>query len=541
MRGRIAALAALTLFVTAAFPASAGALQWTARVVNVLDGDTFTADVDGDGKGPITVRMAGLDTMEAAQCNGPTASALLKKNIGGRKVKLIATHSAPLAAKGRYLRYVETFYDMPGPYKRDPAAVTLYKGLAVPYPSNIEPARNRLYKKIAVDAQNRAVKIWDQGPLTTSGAPSGSDLCGAGPLQDLPISLVLRWDANGNDEDNMNDEWVRIENHGDDPLPLNGWTVRDSAHIRFEFSEQAPGRILQPHDWITVHSGKGTANAHHVYWRRSRSIFGNATVGGKVMGDGAYLVDRHNDVRAFVEYPCIVSCSDPVGQSIDLSANYDGYGNDDHDPNREWINILNKGAAPIDLGGYVVLNYPYTYELDAVTVLQPGERLRLYIGQGTDSPLVRYWGRLPHFDSSDSRLRAGSILAPDDSITLGTYTGETAVRFDWPAPDCPASSSVFTRQACPNPDVVIASVDYGDDSLVLRNDTSGNVDLLDWHIQSWGEYSIDSHHVLGPSETVEIRPGDPATDGAGILHTTSLNLGGTIRLYTPYHAVADSA
>jgi endonuclease YncB( thermonuclease family) len=545
MRGRIAALAALAATLSTGFalgPAPAFATTWTAKVVQVADGDTFTADVDGDGQGPVSIRMAGIDAMETGQCNAAAAKSLLERYIGGRRVRLIATHSAPLAARGRYLRFVETLYDMPERYKRDVGAVVLDGGLAVPYPSNIEPARNSKYKTIAIDAQERAVRIWDEGPLTTNGEPSGSDRCGAGPRQDVPIRLVLRWDADGNDETNMNDEWVRIHNDGDVPLGMDGWVLRDSAHTRFVFRQLAPGTVIQPHDWIKVHSGHGTQSARQLYWRRGHSVFGNATLsGGRIMGDGAYLVDRDNDVRAFTEYPCVSGCRDPIGQSIDLSANYDGYGNDDEDPNREWINIRNRGAAPIDLQGYVVINWPYTYEFTQQAVVQPDERLRLYVGQGVDGALTRYWGRAPHLDKSDSRTTKGSILAPDDAVILGTYTGKTAVEFDWPAPDCPAVSTNYARQACPNPDVVIASVNPGDDSLVLRNDTGADVDLLDWDIQSWGEYSFDDHYVLGPAQTVEIRPGDPGTDGGGVLHSTDLRLpggSGLVRLYTRFHAVA---
>ncbi len=535
MRGRTAAAFALALAFICLFPATSVAATWTARVTQVFDGDTFSAAVDGGGL--VSVRMAGIDAMETGQCNAASARDFLRQAIGGKRVRLIATHAAPLAARGRYLRYVETTYDMAGPYERDVGAAILHRGLAVPYPSNIEPARNKLYKRVALDAQSRGVRIWDRGPLTTEGQPSGSDRCGAGPHQDIPVSLVLRWDADGNDEDNLNDEWVRLANDGDDPLPLDGWTLRDSAHTRFSFRASAPGTVVPPHDWIKVHTGKGTRNAHHLYWRRPHSVFGTDTVDGKVVGDGAYLVDRDNDVRAFVEYPCVEGCRDPLGQSIDLSANYDGYGNDDQDPNREWINILNKGAASVELGGYVVVSRPYTYELDAAT-LQPGERLRLYVGKGTDGPLVRYWGRGPHLDASDSRIRNGSILGPDDAVALGTYTGRTAVEFDWPAPDCPALSTLFTRQACPKPQVVIASADFGADSLVLRNDASGDVDLLDWHLMGWGMYTFDSHYVLSPSETVEIQPGDPAADGGGVLYSADLRLGSIVRLFTPYHAVA---
>jgi endonuclease YncB( thermonuclease family) len=533
MRGRIAAPAALAAFIVASLalaPSPAFATTWSAKVTKVLDGDTFLADVAADGKGPVKIRMAGIDTMESGQCNAAAAESLLAKYVGGRNVKLIATHSAALAAKGRYLRYVETRYDMPERYKRDVGAVILDHGLAVPYPSNIEPARNIRYKTIALDAQQRGVRIWDP------------DRCGAGPHQTVPLRLVLRWDADGNDETNRNDEWVRIVNDGDAPLPMDGWVLRDSAHIRFVFRRVAPGTVLQPHDWIKVHSGHGTQSARQLYWGRRRSVFGNATISrGRIVGDGAYLVDRDNDVRAFTEYPCVSSCRDPIGQSIDLSANYDGYGNDDADPNREWINIRNKGAAAIDLQGYVVVAWPYTYEFTQPAAVQPDERLRLYVGQGADGGLVRYWGRAPHLDKNDSRLTKGSILSPDDAVVLGTYTGKTAVRFDWPSPDCPAVSTNYTRQACPNPDVVIASVSPSQDSLVIRNDTAADVDLLDWDLQSWGEYSFDDHYVLGPAQTVEIRPGDPATDGGGILHSTDLRLAdgsGLVRLYTRFHAVA---
>jgi hypothetical protein len=61
-----------------------------------------------------------------------------------------------------------------------------------------------------------------------------------GPRQEVPIRLVLRWDADGNDEVNLNDEWVRIHNDGDVPLGMDGWVLRDSAHVRFIFRRDAP-------------------------------------------------------------------------------------------------------------------------------------------------------------------------------------------------------------------------------------------------------------------------------------------------------------
>jgi hypothetical protein len=452
---------------------------------------------------------------------------------------LSATHRGAVASGGRYLRFVDLLSDTSERYNRDLAAILLDRGLAVSYPSNLEPARNGKYVKITRAAQARGVGIWDRGPLMTNGQPSGSDKCGGGPYQTVPIKLVLRWDADGNDEQNLNDEWVRIENHGDVALPLNGWVLRDSAHIRFRFSQMAPGTVIPPHDWITVHTGSGRNGVRHLYWRRLHSSFANERLrSGRILGDGAYLLDRHNDMRAFTEYPCIGACRLPLGESIDLSGNYDGYGNDDEDPNREWVNIRNKGTSAVDLEGYVLEAWPYSYEFRGPTLIQPGERLRLYAGRGTDTRLTRYWGRKPYTDHSRPRgIYEGSILGAHDSVAVRAYTGETAVRFTWST--CPTTTTSYTVQACPRPAVSVAAVDPRTDSVTLQNNGSTSVDLIDWYLRSWGDYSFDSHYELEPGETVVVRPGDPADDRAGVLHSTALALAdssGAAHLYTPYHA-----
>ena len=68
------------------------------------------------------------------------------------------------------------------------------------------------------------------------------DGCGAGPDQDLPISVTVNWDADGDDAGNFDGEWVDVHNGGGRDLRLGGWWVRDSF-LRFG-QDRMPGHRL---------------------------------------------------------------------------------------------------------------------------------------------------------------------------------------------------------------------------------------------------------------------------------------------------------
>jgi len=70
----------------------------------------------------------------------------------------------------------------------------------------------------------------------------------------------------------------------------------------------------------------------------------------------------------------------------------DAPGDDNENPNGEWIEITNQGTSPIDLGGYTLsdeANHLYTFGLFQ---LAPGAAVRLRTGQGQDSEENLYWG-----------------------------------------------------------------------------------------------------------------------------------------------------
>lgn len=70
----------------------------------------------------------------------------------------------------------------------------------------------------------------------------------------------------------------------------------------------------------------------------------------------------------------------------------DAPGNDNENPNGEWIEIANQGNEPVLMRGYTLkdeANHIYTFKDFTVT---PGASFSLYTGQGQDSVTALYWG-----------------------------------------------------------------------------------------------------------------------------------------------------
>lgn len=75
-----------------------------------------------------------------------------------------------------------------------------------------------------------------------------------------------------------------------------------------------------------------------------------------------------------------------------VKIHYDAPGPDPDNPNGEWLELANDGSAPVDLTGFTIkdeANHIYTFQ---ELLLQPGQALRLYSGQGRDDDDTLYWG-----------------------------------------------------------------------------------------------------------------------------------------------------
>ena len=124
-----------------------------------------------------------------------------------------------------------------------------------------------------------------------------ADACGVGtlPVAGAPASVEidLHPDAAGDDNVNLNDEWVRFTNTGTAPLDLAGWTVSDeSSTHRYTFADL----VVQPGDAVTLFTGCGTDTATERYWCNSDSAVWNNG------GDTVFLHDPAGNIVASRSY-----------------------------------------------------------------------------------------------------------------------------------------------------------------------------------------------------------------------------------------------
>lgn len=421
---RIASLALVLSAVMAAVgvpPASAAMRTWKAKVLRVSDGDTFNVR-DTAGRRYV-VRIIGINTAEGHydhgvwktdSCWSKPAHDWLERRIEGKWVDLKATDFNATGKDGRKLRYV---------YKNgvDLGQALTRAGLAVAYPNAYQYHRNAVYIRAARLAKRDDLRMWKPAA------------CRTGPQQSAELNMAVRSIIG---ESDLNREYARVENNGATAVSLRNWVLRDSALNRYRF-----GDISVPAGGsVTVHTGSGRAWTtridgilhRHLYWGQSESIFAPEVKGQRsgsraglpVLGDGAYLYDPHLDLRAHLEYPCLGTCLDAMGDKVRIHVKYDNSGEyataTNAQINEEEVQITNISPDPIDLSSYMLHSWPSNYEIARYprTILQPGETLVVHSGKDPASNttvLKQYWG----FDKP--------LFGKADYVELRTMEGKTAV------------------------------------------------------------------------------------------------------------------
>jgi endonuclease YncB( thermonuclease family) len=361
------------------YPHGAQCHVWNGKVRYVDDGDTLDADVPKDGLGGLLrVRIIGIQAMEqtsyrAAQrrgdCHAVEATLRLEQLVKKSKGKIRVSSLYPESrSRGRRLRSIAV---RRGGRWRDVGRILVSEGLALWWPGQAEDASNARY---AILSQKAAAA--HRGLF----APSA---CGLGPSEGQPIGVYAQWDADGNDREDVNGEYVKIRNY--DPnnwLALDGWYLRDSGLRRFTFPA---GAAVAPNSSVTVYAGEGENGGGDYYWGLTAPVFENATKDNPAMGDGAYLFDPQGDIRAWMIYPCKVGCTNPAQGQIALATQ----------PRKdEWISVTNTGGSALDMEPYVLKTPPYSYAFPTGTVLGPGQTIRVHT-QGDpaeDTATDKYWG-----------------------------------------------------------------------------------------------------------------------------------------------------
>lgn len=236
------------------------------EVVDVLDGDTI--DVRLPGGEVDRVRIIGINAPETGECVADDATDAVRNRLQGEAVTLTADRS-DRDQFGRLLRYVEV-------EGADVGADLVAEGFAIARRYPPDTGRAGRYERLQDEAERTGAGLW------------ASDACGPGSTISARLRFsLLRFDADGPDVDNLNDEWVRLENTGAS-IDLSGWVIRDeSSSNRYRFP---PSFVLDRDARVTLRTGCGADTRVDLYWCRSGSAVWNND------GDTAFLLDPDGNV-----------------------------------------------------------------------------------------------------------------------------------------------------------------------------------------------------------------------------------------------------
>lgn len=209
----------------------------TAR--RVIDGDTCRLE---DGR---RVRYLGVNAPEAGDPNAKEATLANERLVGGRTVRLEFERSRQ-DQYDRLLAYV--FVD--NIFVNE---VLLRQGLVhLRHPIG-EKYRERLCQA-QDEAQSAGVGIW-------APAVAGHAI----------VLAFVHANAKGDDRQNLNDEFIVVENQSPAPVVLNGWVVSDAANQRYLFSNFT----LAPQATVTLRTGLGVPAERELFWGSRKPIWNN--------------------------------------------------------------------------------------------------------------------------------------------------------------------------------------------------------------------------------------------------------------------------
>ena len=243
-----------------------------ATVLGITDGDTIDV-VRGDGSTD-TVRLIGVNAPERGECWAPEAARVLEALASSGEGIGMSIDESDRDQFGRLLRYLWL-----GSLSINEELVRRGAAISRRYPPDTALAER--LEAAQDDAMSAGLGLW---------AP---DACG--PSVDAELRFgEWRPDAAGNDNENLNDEWIRIQNEGDGVVDLTGWGIRDeSASNRFAFPSEF---TLIPGEVVTVYSGCGEDFGTDLYWCSVGSAIWNND------GDTAFLTDPSGNTHTSRSY-----------------------------------------------------------------------------------------------------------------------------------------------------------------------------------------------------------------------------------------------
>lgn len=254
-----------------------GQAEGAVPVLSVVDGDTIRVLYDGESE---PVRLIGINAPERDECLYSEATLRLAELVGDEPVRLEADRS-DRDQYGRLLRYVYV-----GDVFVNEALVR--EGLAISRRYEPDTAHQELLDAAQADAQAESVGMW--GP-----AACGEAMGFASTDETAPIQIGhIRYDAEGDDNHNLNDEWVEFTNPTAEPFDLTGWSIKDeSASHRYRFPD---GFNLEGQGTVRLHTGCGADTSTELFWCNEGSAVWNNS------GDTVFVLDPAGNIVTSVSY-----------------------------------------------------------------------------------------------------------------------------------------------------------------------------------------------------------------------------------------------
>jgi micrococcal nuclease len=225
-----------------------------AFVVGVVDGDTLELE---DGQ---RVRLLGINTPEKGQSYYKEATEVLRDLILNRTV-LLETDESDRDKYGRLLRHVYVNGENVG-------LVLIREGYANTFFISPDLKHMQEFQQAERYAQGRGLGIWTRSRYT--------DCIG------IPY---FRYNADGDDKENLNGEYVEFSNTCSFSISMIGWTVKDEATHIYDF----PDFSLGPQQKVTLYTGSGEDSLDELYWGETWSVWNND-------GDTLYMRDSEGNL-----------------------------------------------------------------------------------------------------------------------------------------------------------------------------------------------------------------------------------------------------
>ncbi len=270
----------------------------TVTVVDVTDGDTM--DVRFANGSTETVRLLGVDTPEVYAENTPSewdgvpdtqvgrdwlrqwganASDFAQSELDGERVEIRVDPEADRrGGYGRLLVYLSTTDS-----ERSFNQQLIERGYARLYDTPF--SKREAFADTEAAARDTGRGVW--GFERTDDQTASS-------IQDAPLELVeINFDATGNDNENLDDEYLIFENTGSESLDISGWTISDSAGHTYTVPDGVP---LAAGARIRLVTGPGTNTESTLYWGEEQALWNNG-------GDTITVRTENGELALTESYP----------------------------------------------------------------------------------------------------------------------------------------------------------------------------------------------------------------------------------------------